>query len=44
MNTIILILTILATIIGLYISIKTFIETRKKYYNDFLKRKRNEEA
>lgn len=44
MNTIILILTILVSLIGLFISIQTISETRKKYYNDYLKRKRNEKA
>jgi len=44
MNTIILSLTILVSIAGLYVSINTIIETRKKYYNDYLKRKKNEKA
>ena len=44
MNALILSLTILVSIIGLYVSINTIIETRKKYYNDYLKRKRNEKA
>jgi len=42
MNTIILSLTILASCIGLYLSIQTIKETRKKYYNEYLQRKKNE--
>lgn len=44
MNTIILSLTILVSLGGLYLSISTIIETRKKYYNEYLNRKRNEKA
>ncbi|WBX78368.1 hypothetical protein PG911_08920 [Tenacibaculum ovolyticum] len=44
MNTLIIVLTAFVSVIGIVISIKTIIETRKKYYKDYLKRKRNEKA
>jgi hypothetical protein len=44
MNTIILSLTIIVSLAGLYVSLNTIIETKIKYYNDYLKRKRNEKA
>lgn len=44
MNTIILSITLIVALGGLFVAIQTIIETRKKYYNDYLKRKRNEEA
>lgn len=44
MNLLILSITIIVSIVGLFISIQTIIETRKKYYKDYLKRKRNEKT
>lgn len=44
MNTLILILTILISFVGVFVSLQTIIETRNKYYKDYLNRKRNEEA
>lgn len=44
MNTIIIIITSLVVIVGIYLSINTIIDTRKKYYNDYIKRKRNEKT
>lgn len=44
MNTAITIISVLVSLVGLIVSLQTIIETRKKYYNDYLKRKRNEEA
>jgi archaellum component FlaF (FlaF/FlaG flagellin family) len=44
MNIIIILITVLVSFGGLYISINTIIETRKKYYTDYLKRKKNEET
>jgi len=41
MNNLIITLTILSSLIGLFISVQTLITTRKKYYKDYLKRKRN---
>ncbi len=42
MNNLIIIITIFGVVIGLFLSIQTLINTRKKYYQDYLKRKRNE--
>lgn len=44
MNTVIIIISIVASVIGLVVSIRTMFETRRKYYNEYLKRKRNEKA
>lgn len=44
MNTAISIISIIASLAGLFVAVQTIIETRKKYYNDYLKRKRNEKA
>jgi len=44
MNIIIIIATIVVGFIGLYLSINTIIETRNKYYKDYLNRKRNEKT
>jgi hypothetical protein len=44
MNTFIIIATTIVGIIGLYLSINTIIETRNKYYKDYLNRKRNEKT
>ena len=41
MNNLIIILTIIGTVIGLFISIQTLINTRKKNYKDYIKRKRH---
>ena len=41
MNSILLAVTILLALITLYVAIRTIIETRRRYYNDYLKRKRN---
>lgn len=43
MNNLIIILTVIGAVIGLFISFQTIINTRKKYYNDYIKRKRNAE-
>lgn len=43
MNSIIIILTLIGVIGGLLLSIQTIINTRKQYYNEYIKRKRNEE-
>jgi uncharacterized membrane protein YqgA involved in biofilm formation len=42
MNNLIIIITVIGVVIGLFLSIQTLINTRKKYYQDYLKRKRNE--
>jgi len=44
MNTIILLLTILASGIGIFISIQTIRETREKYYKEYLQRKNEKKA
>jgi hypothetical protein len=44
MNLIIIILTLIGVILGIYLSIHNLIETRKKYYTEYLKRKKNGEA
>lgn len=44
MNTIIIIVTSLVVVVGIYLSINTIVETRKKYYKDYIKRKRNEKT
>lgn len=44
MNTIIIILTSTVSIIGIVISLKTIIDTRKKYFKDYVQRKREEKA
>lgn len=44
MNALIIILTVIVSILGIIISIHTIIDTRRKYYNDYKKRKRNEKA
>lgn len=41
---IIIVLTLFGVVIGLIVSIKTILETRKKYYNEYIKRKRNEKT
>ena len=41
MNTILLAATILFSLFILGVSIRTIIETRRRYYNDYMKRKRN---
>lgn len=43
MNSLIVIITIISAVVGLFLSIQTLINTRKKYYNDYIKRKRNGE-
>lgn len=43
MNSIIIILTAIGVVLGLFLSIHTIINTRKQYYNEYIKRKRNEE-
>ena len=42
MNNLIIILTVISSLIGLFISIQTIINTRNKYYKDYVKRKREE--
>jgi hypothetical protein len=42
MNTILIIVTSIVSILGLTLSIKTIIDTRKKYYQEYLERKKNE--
>lgn len=44
MNTLIIVLTVSVSVVGIGISFKTIIDTRKIYYKDYLKRKRNEKA
>jgi len=44
MTTIIIILTVFGAIIGIIVSIKTIIDTRNKYYQDYIKRKQNEKT
>lgn len=44
MNALILILSIIASAIGLFVAIQTISETREKYYKDYLKRKKNEKT
>ncbi len=41
MNNLIIILTVLSSLIGLFIAIQTLVGTRKKYYNDYIKSKRH---
>jgi len=41
LNTIIISFSILFSLIVALFSIKTLIDTRKKYYSDYIKRKRN---
>lgn len=43
MTSIIFILTALFTVAGIVLAAWTFIDTRKKYYNDFMKRKSGRE-
>ena len=43
MNSVIIILTLIEVVGGLLLSIQTIINTRKQYYNEYIKRKRNEE-
>lgn len=40
MTTIILLLTIIISIVGLFLATQTIVETRKKYFNEYLERKR----
>ncbi len=40
MINMIIISTIILSVIGLFISIQTIIETRRKYYHDYIVRKR----
>ncbi|WP_454047425.1 DUF6414 family protein [Chryseobacterium sp. Marseille-Q8038] len=40
MNTILIIVTSIVSILGLTLSIKTIIDTRKKYYQEYLERKK----
>ena len=42
MNAILLAVTIPVALITLYVAIRTIIETRRRYYNDYMKRKRNQ--
>lgn len=39
MNNLIIILTVIVSIVGLYIAITTIVDTRRKHYDDYLKRK-----
>jgi hypothetical protein len=39
---VIIIITIIISILGLFLSIQTIVETRKKYYKEYLERKKNE--
>jgi len=41
MNTLIIILTVAVCFLGLFFSIQTLLETRKKSYNEYLSRKRD---
>ena len=41
MNSILLAAIIPLALITLYVAIRTIIETRRRYYNDYMKRKRN---
>ena len=41
MNGLLLAATILLALITLYVAIRTIIETRRRYYNEYIKRKRN---
>jgi hypothetical protein len=41
MNTAILLISIIVSIISLFISFQTLKETRNKYYDEYLKRKQN---
>jgi len=42
MNTLIIIITAIVSILGSALAINTIINTRKKYYKDYLNRKKNE--
>jgi hypothetical protein len=42
MTTIILLLSALASILGVIVSVWSLIITRKKYYQEYIQRKRNE--
>jgi len=44
MNTLIIALTTLVSIIGIIISLKTIIDTRKKYYQNYVQRKKDKKA
>lgn len=44
MNTLIILIAIVILIIGLTLSISTIINTRKKYYNNYLKGKTHEDT
>lgn len=41
MNNLIIILTSISSFLGLFITIQTLIDTRKKYYQDYIKKKRH---
>ncbi len=41
MNDLLLATAILLALVTLYVAIRTIIGTRRRYYNDYLKRKRN---
>lgn len=43
MTILIIIITVIVAILGLLLSINTLIETRKKYYNDYIQRKKKHE-
>ena len=40
MNTVIIIITVIVSIIGLVMSVQTLIDTRNKNYNDFINKKK----
>ena len=42
MTTLIYIVTLLAVIAGLFIAIWSFTDTRRKYYEDYMNRKKND--
>jgi len=41
MNNLIVILTIICSVVGLILSIQTLVNTRKKYYNEYINKKRH---
>lgn len=42
MTTIIIVATIILALIGIFIAVWSIITTRKKYYDEYIKRKRND--
>lgn len=42
MNSLILIITIIVALGGLFISIQTIVQTRNRYYQEFIQRKKDE--